>query len=142
MTAEEAICAQLLATAGVTALVSTRVYQLRLPQGPTLPAVRVQAIGAVDFYHLRGGDVTERARVQTDAYAAESSGVDPYAQAVAVAEAIHAALNGQRFLVNDSPASLQVTGVFRAGRQAFYEPEELRTVRIMQDWIVWSRRLL
>lgn len=142
MTAEEAICAQLLATAGVTALVSTRVYQLRLPQGPTLPAIRVQAVGTIDFYHLRGGDVAERARIQTDAYAAEASGVDPYAQAVSVAEAIYTALNGQRFVVNDSPASLQVTGVLRAGRQVFYEPEELRTVRIMQDWIVWSRRLL
>lgn len=141
MTVEEAICERLLADGTVLSLVSSRVYQLRLPQNPTLPAVRVQLIDVGDFYHLRGGDVMAVSRVQVDAYAMETSGGDPYATAASVADAVHAALNGQQFLVADSPASLQITGVFRVDRRPMYEPDELREVRLMQEYQVWSRQL-
>jgi len=50
---EEALRARLLAVAGVTALVSTRVYPVVMPQDPTFPCVTYQRLGEVR--HLRMG---------------------------------------------------------------------------------------
>jgi hypothetical protein len=138
---EVAIVQHLSDDAGVTALIAGRVYQLKLPQGATLPAVRVQLIDEPSEYHLRGERSLTRARVQTDAYAGgEDFSGDPYAQAVAVADAVHAAMSGDIFSVG-SPIDVEVTGVFRAMRRVLYEAEELRQVRVMQDYIVWSRHV-
>ncbi len=138
MTVEEAVLEHLVADVGVSALVGSRVYQLKLPQKPTLPAVRVQLIDEPVTYHLRGGYTLTRARVQTDAFASEASGGDPYRSALAVAEAIDTALSGQRFTSQGSPPERQITGAFREDRRVMYEADELREVRVLQDYIVWS----
>lgn len=139
MTVEQAVADFLADDADVAALVSTRVFQLKLPQGSALPAIRVQHISALDHFHLRGGSIVVRSRVQTDVYADEASGGDPYDTAARVAAALHDALNGSVFVTDDE--TLKVTGAFRDDRRALYEPGELRIVRILQDYIVWSRRL-
>jgi hypothetical protein len=139
VTEEEAVCERLLSTAGVTALVGTRVYQLKLPQRPTLPAIRVQLINSTEPYHLRGGSAWHQVLIQTDAVAEESAG-DPYATAVAIADAIHLSLSGQRFDLG-SPVTLEITGMFRQSRVPMYESAELRQVRIMQDYLVWSHQV-
>jgi hypothetical protein len=131
VTVEAAIADHLAADAGVTALVAQRVYQLILPQKPTLPAVRVQLVDDVEGYHLRGGSELKRARVQTDAYAVS------YTVATQVAAAIHTALSGRIFSVG-SPA-FEVTATFRADRRVLYEAGELRLQRVLQDYIVWYR---
>jgi hypothetical protein len=135
---EEAVREHLLAAAGVSALVGTRVYMLRLPQHETLPSVRVQLVDEPKNYHLRGPSGATRARVQVDAYAEAAGGADPYATATAVADAVDAALSGQVFNAG-SPVSLRITGAMRDGRRPFDEPDELRQVRVSQDYIVWSR---
>ena len=139
MTVEEAVIDRLVTTAGVTALVGTRVYQFVLPQKPTLPAIRVQLVSDPRSYHLRGVNGLERSRVQVDAYAAVTSGSDPYASAEAVADAIDTALSGVAFETSDSPSSRAVTASFRITRMPIYESEELRQVRMLQDFDVWSR---
>jgi hypothetical protein len=135
---EEAVRQQLLADAGLAALVGTRVWALVLPEHGDLPAVRVQLVDEPSTYHLRGEDALTRARVQVDAYAEEGAAADPYASAQAVADAVHAALSGVRFAVG-SPVSREVTGAMRDSRRVLYEAEELRQVRVSQDYIVWSR---
>ncbi len=144
MTPEEAIWTRLSEdgtgspVSGLAALVDDRIYQLKLAQNTDLPAVRVQLIDSIELYHLRGGSRTLRSRIQIDAFARESSDKDPYEEASAVADAIHAALSGKVFTVG-SPETLKITGVFRESRQPFYEAAELREVRIVQDYIVWSK---
>ena len=54
MTISDAVCHRLRDDAGVNAFVASRVYQLKLPQQPTLPAIRVQLISEPSVYHLRG----------------------------------------------------------------------------------------
>lgn len=130
------MAAHLAADASVAAIVGVRVYQLKLPQNATLPAVRVQLIDAIETYHLRGGSLTERSRVQVDAFAKEASGLDPYATVEPLADAIHAALSGIVFDGDD----IRITGSLRVSRQPLYEPDELRDVRMTQDYIVWSKR--
>lgn len=136
MTIEDAICERLAADSAVATLVSTRVYQVKLPQKPTLPAVRVQLIDEPKGYHLRGAHGSTRALVQVDAFASESVS-DPKAAVDAVAAAIDASLSGQRFAAGGSPAALQIMAAFRQSRQPLYEAGELRLVRVTQDFIVW-----
>ena len=140
MRVEEVVRAKLLASAGVTALVGTRVYQLLLQQGPTYPAIRVQLISEPRPNHLRGADGSIRSRVQVDAYAQVGNGTDPYDGAADVADAVRDALAGTApFDDGGSPPETVVTGVFVDNRRVLYEPEELRVVRVSQDVIVWSR---
>lgn len=141
MTIEAGVCERLGAMGALTALVASRIYQLKLPQQPTLPAVRVQMVGEIDELHLRGPDRVLRTRVQVDAYAHELAGGDPYATATEVADAVHGdglgpnatGLNGWIGDVGGSP-DLRVLVVKRVGRLAMYEADELRLVRVRQDY--------
>lgn len=145
MTPEAAVIEVLGTMADVTSLVSVRIYQLRLPQKPTLPAIRVQLISEPTDYHLRGGSGMYRSRVQVDAYAVEASGQNPYVTATDLGEAIHgddagSGLSGWTGLVGGSPAQLRIHAIQRVDRQVGYEDEELREVRDRQDYLVhWSR---
>lgn len=142
MTPEEAIRTRLLALATVTALVGTRVYLDKLPQSPTYPCVRVSLVSEQSTYHMRGEDGLRSASVQVDAYAREVSGVDPYALAVAVAEAVHgdeagSGLSG--FAGTIGSPGVQVYGVFRTDRRRSYDPDELRVLTMSQDYRVHFR---
>jgi hypothetical protein len=135
VTVETAVRARLLAASGVTALVSTRITQLVLPQKPTLPAIRVQLIDQPPFYHLRGDVRLMRSLVQVDCFGAEIVG---YTAVEAIADAVDAALTGQPFALG-SPTEIEITGVLRQSRRPMLEDGELRQVRIQQDFVVWSR---
>lgn len=145
MTVVEALRARAVSLSPVTTLVSTRVYALKLPQSPTLPAVKMQQIGNVEFMHLRGSSRVCRARVQVDAYVSETQS-NPYATAHAVMDAVHGdgqytsatGLNGWRGGIG-SPA-FEVTGILpdQAGARDGYEVEgALRMVTVSRDYFVW-----
>ncbi len=136
MTVEEAVLDHLLATAAVTALVSTRIYQLVLPEHPTLPAIRVQLVDEPEIYHLRGNEVLTYARVQVDSYARKVSGGDPYLSAVTIADAVNDALTVEGWSVGSPPR--YTAGVFRILRRTMFESEELQLVRVWQDYRVIS----
>lgn len=134
MNVEEAIATKLIATGGVAALVGTRVWVLKLPQNPVMPAVRVQLISEPREYHLRGDQHARRARVQIDDYAKEATGGNPYAIAMTLADAIETAVvTGPPY----TQGTVKVLGCYRDNRVPVYEAEELRLVRVMQDFIVW-----
>jgi len=131
-----------------------RMFMLKLPQqvfstetaDSRKPAAVVQLIDDPKDYHLRGGSDFGRARVQVDVYAGESSGADPYADAATLADAIHgdeagSGLSGFQGVVGGSPNGLLLTGVFRVDKQATYEAEELRVVRIRQDYFAHYKHL-
>lgn len=83
---EAALYNRLSTYAGLTALVSTRIYPLVLPQDPTLPAVTYQTIGR-SMEDVRGsGPRYAETRIQIDCWAAT------YASAKSVAEQVRAAL--------------------------------------------------
>lgn len=141
MTPEEAVLGRIV---DLNTTAGARVYMLRLAQQATLPAVRVQVIDDLDGYHLRGGAGLKRARIQVDVFAQEASGTDPYAEAQDVADEINgddagSGLSGFMGHVGGSPG-LYVSAIFRVFRRADYESEELRQVRIQQDYMVHYRR--
>ncbi len=138
MTIEEAVITRLASLASVTALVSTRIYALKLPQGMVQSAIRVQAIDTNGRPHLRGGGGPQRSRVQVDAFAPERSGADPFAAAAALAEAINGdgSGNGLDGWAGTIAATLVVTGALRVDRMSGYDADELRLVRVRQDYMV------
>lgn len=142
MNVEAVIVERLVADAAVAALVSGRVFLLKLPQRVTLPAIRVQLIDEPLGYHLRGEHGCARARVQVDCYAAEASGGNSYTSASDVADSVDDALSGQKFENIGSPVSISVSGCFREDRRTLYEDaDDRKLVRVMQDYYVWSRKI-
>jgi hypothetical protein len=131
---ELAVRSHLAQDSGVTTLVSTRIYQVRLPQSPTLPALRVQLISEPHNHHLRGPDGAARARVQIDTYVSDGI-ADPYGSIDAIGSAIRTALDGATFTVS----GVEVTGAMCVDRRVMYEADDLRLWREMQDYIVWTR---
>lgn len=142
MTVEEAVRQRIL-DLGTSA--GSRVYMLKVPQQlATWPAVRVQLIDDPGDYHLRGGSGLKRARVQVDCYAPESSGGDPYATVVTLADQIDgddagSGLSGFAGSIED----VTVTGLFRIDRRPMYEAGlgsgaasggELRLVRMLLEY--------
>lgn len=124
---------------------AARMFMLKLPQQTALPAAVVLLVDDPKEYHLRGGSAWGRARVQIDVYAGESSGADPYADAESLADAIHgdeagSGLSGFRGHVGGSPGGLFLSGVFRVDKQALYDADELRLVRIRQDYFAFYRQ--
>lgn len=135
MSAEVAVVGRLFDEAAVAALVGGRVYQLVLPPGGTLPAIRVQLIDDQQTKHLRGPNGLTAARVQVDAFDKEASGADPYVSVSNVAEAVNDALVFEPFAVG----SIRVQCATRVDKRAMHEADELNQVRILQDFIVWSK---
>lgn len=134
MTVEEAIADRIAADAGVSALVGTRVWQLKFPQNPAMPAVLVQQISEPQDTHLRGAMSQTVARVQVDCYGRDT-GTDPYDAVSDVAAAVNVALVGEPpFTVGDRYVQM----VRRLSRRALYEGDELRLVRVSQDFEVFS----
>lgn len=125
MTVGEAMRATLLADAEIAALVSVRVYALRLPQPKTgttnLPAVVLTRISEVREQHLRGvGNVT-RSRYQVDSWAQTHDG------ATALGNLCRARLDGFEGTLTDAsgspPGQLHIQGIFFQNALDLFEPD-------------------
>jgi hypothetical protein len=88
---ESALIAKLLATAGITALVSTRINWSRRPQGAALPAIVLHRIDGTPDVHHAGASGLVVSRVQVDCWGAS------YGSAKAVARAVETAITAQTF---------------------------------------------
>lgn len=88
---ESSLIAKLLATAGVTNLVSTRINWSRRPQGAALPAIVLQRVSGTPDVHHAGASGLVVSRVQVDCWAAS------YGSAKAVARAVETAVTAQTF---------------------------------------------
>lgn len=88
---EAALIAKLLATAGVTALVSTRINWSRRPQGAALPCIVLHRVSGLPDVHHAGASGLVVSRVQVDCWGAS------YGSAKAVARAVEAAITAQTF---------------------------------------------
>jgi hypothetical protein len=93
MSLESEVYSRLSGFAGLTALVSTRIYPLRLPQDTTLPAVTFTRLSASRLSAMGSDPGLVRARVQYDAWTEGSGAFDG---ARAIAEQIRAALQRWR----------------------------------------------
>jgi hypothetical protein len=90
LTIEAGLVYKLTTTAGLTALISTRTYLERIPQGATLPCLTYQRISTPRLlaHDTSGSAGTAHPRFQFDAWATT------YSSAKAITDALRAALNG------------------------------------------------
>lgn len=85
---ETGLYSKLTGTAGVTALISARVYAITMPQNATLPAAVYYRVGTPRYRDLDGPDAIETPLFQITCWA------DDPAEAKAVADAIRTAIDG------------------------------------------------
>lgn len=140
MTIEQAIADRLAATGAVTAIVSTRIYQLQLRQSTALPAIRVQLVSDPVEYHDRGEINVSNTRIQVDCYGhqtASASLTDPYGSVMTLAQLVNDAITGEPFEVGDK----RLLGVFRIDRGVSNEEDEKKLIRVRQDYRVRAKTI-
>lgn len=145
MTPAEAVADRIVA---INTDASDRVYMLKLPQGlDRWPAVRVQATPRPREQHLRGPQYPVMSRVQVDHYAPERPGVDAMAQVLDLAAQVRgdglgpvaSGVFGWKGDSGGSPAITIHNVELISEGDPFYEADELRLVRIKDEYLVhWT----
>lgn len=117
---EELLRAHLLASAGVTALVSTRVTWLTRPQAAALPAVTLQLVGSSRTYGMSGPSDLVGNLVQVDVWAGTYATMKQTARAVIAA--LHELKDAplQAFVESEDESSEAQDGPDTAGSTTFY----------------------
>lgn len=131
ITIEEGLTAHLKANAGLTALISTRIYPAFIAQTSSLPCLTYQRISTprVITHDASGATGTAHPRFQFDAWA------ETNASAKAVIDALRAALNGYKGTMGTvNPVTVQA-GIIDDERYE-YSPE-VKLHRYSADYIIW-----
>lgn len=123
---EAGLYSHLAANAGVSALVSTRIYPLLLPQEPTLPALVYQRISTNPLGHSQDGpNHLARVRMQLRCHGAT------LLAAKQLADAVRAALDGY----SGTMGTVTVLSCFRADEGDDDEPET-GTYSVRADYMI------
>jgi len=114
---ESGLFAFLEANAGITALVGTRIFPLRVPEGATLPALVYHKISGPSA-HSKDGDMSlNHPRYQFTVWA------DKYADAKAVRTAVNAALNS--FVNGSTMGGIVVDQIIAENDADLHDPQTL-----------------
>ncbi len=126
----------LLGDATVAALVGTRVYPVRLPQGGTFPAITYQRVSQVPVGRPTSGPPSVvAARVQFDVWSLNRDGVDGYAAARALADAVRQRLDGKTGALGSGLTVVQDVRLDAERDTGYDETGEL--YRISLDFTAW-----
>lgn len=110
----------------VEAIVGLKVYPNRAGENAEAPFIVFQRISGERVHSLSGPSGLARPRYQIDAYAAA------YEDAVALGDAVRAAIDGYRETVGD----LQIQGVLSESDQDIFD-EEAGLHRVSADYFIW-----
>ena len=122
---EEALHSRMKGFAGLTALVGTRIYPLKLPQDPTYPAVTFAKVSGPRERAMGADPGVVRSRHQVDSWS------EDYDEAKSVSEQVRLAL--QRF--NGTEASVVIHDIYLDNELDLFEPAT-DTYRTMLDFEV------
>lgn len=125
MIIEEAIVAYLTTYSGLSALISTRLYPLRLPENPTYPAVTYQRISGPRVQSHSGPSGLAFPRFQFDCYGTS------YLGSKAVEKQVRAALEGYK----GTMGMVNVSSALSQDDRDFYDPNT-RIWRVSIDFII------
>lgn len=131
ITIEEGLAYFLKNTAGITALVSTRIFPNKLPQTTTLPAITFQRISTprVHTHDTSGAGGTAHPRIQIDVWG------ETYESCKDVTDAIRTALNGYKGTMGAvDPVTVQGALI---DEERYDNSPDTGMQRIMSDYIVW-----
>lgn len=128
MSIEAALIAALKADAGVSALVSTRVFLAGARQGAAYPYITIQRVSTVGSAPLDGPSTLDWPQFQIDVWAVKAT------DALSAGEAVRTAIDGIH--TAGSPA---FTATFQDQRGPAPD-EESRNFRVSQDYLLWHER--
>lgn len=128
---EESLVALLLATAGITSLVSTRIYWTLKPQGTANPYIVLTRVSGVRDYAYQGPSRLIPSRVQVDCYGLT------FASAKNIARAVEARLSGVKL----TQGATIFEGGFLEGERDTFEAEATpdKLFRTSLDFIIWHK---
>lgn len=126
MTIEKDIHYALANDADVSALVSSRIYPLKLPQGWTLPAVTYQRVSGYREHCLSGASGRARPRFQIDCWASDYDDVKD------LADKVRLCLDGFKGDINTES---DVGGITLEADRDLWE-ENIDTYRVSMDFII------
>ena len=126
MAIQDGIYAFLIADAGVSAIVGTRVYPILMPQNPTFELITYQKISGVRGKQLSGTTGYARPVIQIDCWA------ESFLTAQTLADAVRSAVDGYSGLMgSDVVDRAQIMN-----EMDLYE-NETQIFRVSQDYEIW-----
>lgn len=126
---EEGLFTYLSTYAGLTSLISTRVYPLVIPQGATLPCLTYQRISTVRSPSLDSsgiGNELSSARFQFDVWATTAL------SAKTITDQLRAALHGKK----GTMGSVTIHSALVDDEQSNFEPDT-KIYRSRSDYFIW-----
>lgn len=128
----------------LVALVGTRVHSVKYPQSPLYPAIRVSRSGQPDRDYTHDGDsgiIVSRYLIEVSDSEQTAVDNDPLTSALAVANLLSAkpvdsGFSGFKGLLGVAPNQLLIGGMWLQSQFEIYDPDELRVLRVVQDWRV------
>ena len=132
LTLEEGLVAGLAANAGISTLVSTRVYNLRIPQGATFPLITIARVSTprIITHDSSGSGGTAYPRMQIDAWAST------HKVAKQITDAIRAYLNGLKATITSGADSVVIQAAIVDQETPEYDTE-INLYRGRSEYIVW-----
>jgi len=120
----------LLADSQIAAVVATRVYPIKLPQGTTGVSIVYNRISGGGDYHMQGLSGFAHHRFQIDAWASTANA------ATSLADLIRDRIDGYRGDMGaDSPPVVTVHGVFMVDQREDYD-DEAKLHRMSRDYFI------
>lgn len=128
---ETSFIAYLLAQAGITALVDTRIYWHQRPQSSHLPSITLQIISGVPVNSDDGADPLKETRVQIDCWGTT------FSAALNAAAAVETVLSGLSF----THGSTEFQAVYMDSQDSGVETSATGSAihRVRTDYILWWR---
>lgn len=124
----DALRSIMLADAGLSALVGTRIYPDILPQNPVLPAITIQQLTSDVYDNIQGYSGLEKAYMQIDVWAKTATSRNT------VAEALRLAICGYTGI----QSGVKIQGIRLESRLDLHEPE-IDNYRKVNRFEVWHR---
>lgn len=139
MRMDEALYSYLSTHAGLSALVGTRIYPVKLPQNVSLPAVTYQKISGHRVHAMQTDPGYASPRFQISCWAVDSATESGYDIVKAVAEQARAALQDYRGTMGGA-GGVVVDAVFLDDENDFYEDAARQGVfHVAQEYIIWHQ---
>jgi len=133
----------LLADSEINAIIASRIWPLRLPQHPQLPALVVTQVSGQRAAILDGRAPLAHPRLQIDAWSQEAPGVSAFEQVHGLADLVRLRLeaySGYMVDASTSPATRVRTWVHFDDEREFFEPDVNGGFwRVSSDFFVWHQ---
>lgn len=122
---EEALYSRLSGFAGITALCSTRIFPVKIPDNTTMPCLSYHRISGSRIESMTGSSALVYARFQIDCWGRK------YSDVKALAEQVRLALEGYKGTI----AGVTIYGVNYLGDLDLYE-DDSQTFRVLTEFLV------